>query len=207
MNRLPALALPVLLPAAAASAAPLPGFYVAGFLGAQLPEDADTDVAGFAGDLDYDTGIGGGFSAGYDFGHLRLEGEFSARGFDADAIDFGSLRLESDAEFDTQAFMVNLFGDLPLPLLGDRLGLYGGGGIGVARLNLDLGNGNGDDEDWVLAGQFMAGVSLELTRNLTLLAGYRGFTTGDAEFEEGDVDFDLDNGIVHAGEIGIRFTF
>ena len=200
LRRLPLLAVPFLLPAVA-SAGPLPGFYVAGFLGAQLPEESEADVEGFVGDLDYETGIGGGFSAGYDFGYLRLEGEVSARGFDVDNLDFGSFEIEDDAEFETQAFMLNLFGDLPLPVMGDRLGLYGGGGIGLARVSLD------SEDDYVLAGQFMAGVSVELTRNLTILAGYRGFTTGDAEFNEGDIDFDLDNGIIHSGELGLRFTF
>ena len=190
---------------AAASAAPLPGFNVGAFLGAQLPEDAETDASGFAGDLDYEEGIGGGVSAGYDFGYLRLEGEVSARGFDADAIDFGGFEIEDDAEFNTQAFMVNLFGDLPLPVMGDRLGLYGGGGVGIARLEFD--GDDGADEDYVLAGQLVAGVSVELTRNLTFLVGYRGFTTADAEFDDGDAAFDLDNGITHAGELGIRFTF
>ena len=189
----------------AANAGPLPGFYVGAFLGAQLPEDAETDAEGFAGDLDYDEGIGGGFSAGFDFGYVRLEGEYSARGFSADNIDFGSARIEDDADFNTQAVMINLFGDLPVPLVGDRFGLYGGGGIGIARVAFD--GGAGDDEDYVLAGQVMAGVSVELTRNLTFLVGYRGFTTADAEFESDDIDFDLDNGITHSGEIGIRFTF
>ena len=59
----------------------------------------------------------------------------------------------------------------------------------------------------MLAGQLVAGVSVELTRNLTFLVGYRGFTTADAEFDDGDAAFDLDNGITHAGELGIRFTF
>lgn len=189
----------------AVHAQPLPGFYVAGFLGAQLPEDAETDAEGFVGDLDFDEGLGGGLSAGYDFGYLRIEGEYSARGFDADNIDFGGLQVESGAEFNTQAVMLNLFGDLPLPVFSNRLGLYGGAGIGIARVEFD-GDG-GSDEDFVLAGQVMAGVSVELTRNFTFLVGYRGFTTADAEFSGSDVEFDLDNGITHSGEIGLRFTF
>lgn len=188
-----------------AAAGPLPGFYVAGFLGAQLPEDAETDAEGFAGDLDFDEGLGGGFSAGYDFGYLRIEAEYSARGFDAGNIDFGGAQIEDDAEFNTQAVMLNVFGDLPLPILSDRFGLYGGAGIGIARLEFDGAGGN--DSDFVLAGQFMAGVSVELTRNLTFLVGYRGFTTADAEFDGDNVDFEIDNGITHAGEVGIRFTF
>ncbi|MBB6440448.1 opacity protein-like surface antigen [Phycisphaera mikurensis] len=203
-RRLPAVLLLSIAPAAA-HAAPLPGFYVGAFLGAQLPEDAETDAEGFASDLDYDTGLGGGFSAGYDFGYLRLEGELSARGFDSDAIDFGGARIEDDAEFDTEAFMANLFFDFPVPGLSDRLGLYGGVGVGIARVAVDT--AAGDDDDWVAAGQAMAGVSVELTRNLTFLVGYRGFTTADASLESGDAEFDLDNGITHAGEIGLRFTF
>lgn len=184
----------------------LSGVYVATFLGLQFPAEADIEIDDFSATFEPEVGFGAGLAAGYDFGHYRVEGELSGRAHGYDSASFSGFSQDIDADFSSQALMVNAFGDLPLPVWEDRLELYGGIGLGVARVALDF--SNTDQDDYVFAAQVMLGVSVELTQSLSFQVGYRGFTTSETTFTDDDgTALTLDGGIAHSAEVGLRFTF
>ena len=185
------------IPSLGAAETARPGPYVSAFIGASMLDDTTVtnydylygDV--FRENVEFDTGVYTGFTGGYDFGFVRLEGELSYRYNEVDTVtdQSGFKVMLPDTDIGAFATMFNVFFDLHNST---RVTPYLGGGIGFAVLSLSndyWGGGSyyysSDDysDDTVLAYQFGGGVDIALNRNMSLDVGYRYFKTDDAEID------------------------
>lgn len=171
--------------------------------------DSDLSAAGSeVGDLDYDTGWGGGASLGYMPGgtnsfvdSMRFEIEYAYRTNDLEDIDGVSVseRIRSNAG------MFNAYFDIPTQM---RVLPYVGAGIGIAQVEMDLNELGVNDNDTVLAWQLMAGLGYapQTIPNTVFSVGYRYFSTADPEFSgtAGTVENEYNT---HNVELGARFIF
>lgn len=155
-----------------------------------------------------DTGYGGGFALGYDFGTLRLEGEmrFAQSGLDRLTSAAGAA-LTGDGTVQSLSYMANAHLDFPLGPVVFSVG--GGAGIAIVSYeNTDLGGTPlVDDGDGVPAYQALAGLEYPLGPRFSLLVGYRYFVTGDLNLEDVDgrrLSADYES---HSARIGLRVRF
>lgn len=205
------------------SASVRPGAYVSGFIGVTVPRDANVDssqlsdasLQQFNDQVEFDPGLNIGGTGGYDFGHLRLEGELSYKHAEIDRITAknGVSFVNPDGNIGVFATMVNAFFDLHNP---GPVTPYVGGGIGFANLHLsetsaiDVSAGPvflyPEDDDTVFAYQAGAGVGIALNRRLVLDVGYRYFGTSRARLSDGfdtaELRYESHNGVV-----GLRVKF
>lgn len=175
------------LMAGTASAQSSSGFYVGLAGGASFLSDSDFDVLGAVNvDNEYDPGYAVAGFAGYDFGSVwtlggvRLEGEISYRQNDIDVHSVAALGGDqpgSDGEASALAFMANVYNDF---LPGSPFRPYVGAGVGAAVVDFSgyriaaIPNVL-DDDDTTFAWQLMAGVSYDLTEQMSLGGEYRYF--------------------------------
>lgn len=184
-------------------------------------------------DTKFDAGFSGQGAAGYSWDShgsagggaiFRVEAEVFYKMNDIDSLEFTSLTLAGigtftglgtvDANGDISAlgFMANAWYEF-------RTGMswrpYIGGGIGTANISMNdvstlvLGVDIplADDSDWVLAYQFGAGVSYDLTRNVIIGLEYRFLRTSEPEFTDlAGVPFNGDY-LSHSLSIIVRFVF
>ncbi len=218
-----ALLLPGL--AAAAGGADDKGWFAQAGAGVSSSSIADSTVrggAGPAGDLvlvpEVDDDVGFFLGVGYDFGLIRVEGEYNATTNDAEKYRIvrpASVTLPLDGEAELNAIMLNAYMDFPL---GEDVpwGLFVGAGIGRADLALDLVGPPLpgapsipliDDEDSVTAYQLTAGASYAFTPTLGAFLRYRYLDLGDVEGKdtrglafETEVDYDF-------WELGLQLRF
>lgn len=200
-----------------------PGGYFSGFIGVNIPRDADVDSTdyltgnSFNDRVEFDPSVAVGGTAGYDYGYLRLEGEISYRHADIGSItdrvtnerfrsvdgDVGALGVMANAFFDME-------NDTPVTP-------YWGGGIGFAVLDMSDTTGidqNGvptaiyyDGNDTVFAYQAGAGVEIALNPFLSLDLGYRYFGTSEATIDDDSAQstkFRLES---HNALMGVRVKF
>lgn len=210
------LALPAVCPAAPAR----PGAYVSGFLGVNVPRDADVTGTDFliGANIDervaFDPGINVGGTGGYDFGIIRLEGELSYKHAEMKSITeraSGTRFSNVDGNLGVLAMMFNGFFDLhnSTPVTP-----YWGGGIGFAAMHLSDTFVSGDpipfyqeDDDTVFAYQAGAGLEIALNRQFSLDLGYRYFGTASATFGlDKDITTDLKYES-HNASVGFRVKF
>jgi len=207
------------LPPAAGAAQSRPGPYVSGFLGFNQTDDATLETTDFFNgtvqdyNLEFDPGVYVGGTMGFDYGPLRLEGEFSFRDAEIATItSFNGTRSRGgDSSLGIFAFMANGFFDLENS---SPITPYLGGGAGFATLVLDedVFDGNGDpiyyeDSATTYAVQAGGGVEIALNRGISLDIGYRYFRTGEATF---DKFRDLENELEiesHNFSVGFRARF
>lgn len=206
------------IPAISSATPPRPGGYLAGFLGVNVPRDADVSSYDYYDSydekVDFDPCIAVGGAVGYDYGFLRLEGEISYRHAEissvtdatiSDAIPYHGV----DGDFGALAFMANAFFDLHN---NSPITPYWGGGVGFAVLSAsDVTSAEGllyeEGEDTVFAYQAGAGLEIALNPFLSLDLGYRYF--GTAKGTIGD-DSDLSTKFKmesHNALMGVRFKF
>ncbi len=186
-----------------------PHWYIGlqGFVPFTSESDASINGAN-VGDINFESGWGGGASLGYKPGNtgtffdaLRFELEYAYRTNDVDTI--GGLSTGDDVR--SNAFMVNGFYDLDT---GTQLIPYVGGGVGVARVRLDAPALGVDDADTNFAYQGMVGVAYapETVRNTTIGLGYRYFGTSDPSIQGplGGLEYEYQT---HNVELNARFAF
>lgn len=168
---------------------------------------ATTDFA-----VDFETGWAFGGAIGYHWDMLRLELELSYRENDASDFDGADTTTGDVSQF---AQMLNIVFDIPL---GETVELSLGGGIGAAMVDAEitattvLGSAIVADDDYVLAYQAIAGLSIDVGERTELFAEYRYFATDGAELAGESIpgptfvteDFDLKN---HTGLFGLRYYF
>jgi len=196
-----------LLPASAAA-----GVYIEGAIGfpstsaETLFEGDDSGQPDFEADFDTSNVFYG--AVGIDGGLFRSELELSFR--DSDIENFrtsGGGPAAGSGSFDSVALMSNLYLDLPLPATG--FSVWAGGGVGVVQFegNIDsvgsLDDSDFEDAEYGFAYQLRAGVTYDLTRNLSVNAGYRYWHAGEVDFE----NVRLDETELHTIDIGLRLTF
>jgi opacity protein-like surface antigen len=96
--------------------------------------------------------------------------------------------------------MVNLVYEMPLI---NQFFWYIGGGIGGSWVRANHGM-----KDFGIAWQAMAGLGLTLTEQITIIGGYRLFTTHDIKDKtDGGADFQYETPYVHNFEVGVRYNF
>jgi len=158
------------------------GFYGSVFIGGNFASDAE-----FSGDIggtsqtvenEYDTGfaIGGAFGKAWgEFGGIgvRTELELSYRENDIDQIFFSGNGPDAEINVSGDSSSTTVFGNVlfDLPLKDSPLTPYAGVGIGVAFTEQDFAYGPGvtvGDSDEVFAGQFIAGVSYDISERYSL---------------------------------------
>lgn len=190
------------LPSLSQAAQGRPGPYLSIFVGSSIFNDAPVSNYDFSAatpfneKIRFDPGISFGGTGGYDFGFMRLEGEFSQKWSAIDSIRsqtsaYGVHSVEGD--LGVYAGMVNIFIDLHND---SRVTPYFGGGIGFATLSLSdtfgyVSNGTTIDyqmlyfasDDTVPAYQVGGGLEIGLNRHFSMDVGYRYFKTGEAHFD------------------------
>jgi opacity protein-like surface antigen len=209
--------IPVVLLFCVASA--LPSFAGDGhrpYIGAQFGVNAgEKNDAGLVSDMEFDTGIGGAISIGFDHGwryaHARSELEFAYRQADIDGGNLDGLDI-TDGQATAMSVLFNLYYSVETESIFTP---YLMGGLGVASLELDnveIGDTAFiDDSQAAFAYQAGTGVDVMLTDNWTLDLAYRYFGTADKEFENNAVDqafkaFDY-RYESHNAFLGLRYTF
>ncbi|MDJ0893852.1 MAG: outer membrane beta-barrel protein [Alphaproteobacteria bacterium] len=166
------------------------------------------------GDLSHDLGFLVGVTGGFEpRENLRAEGEFAFRQVDASTLSLtapgfsgfspGDTRM--DGQVRTFSFMGNLWFDLPVG--GDFITPFLGGGVGIAELayNEVRADDNdtlfADDGDFNFAYQLGSGLSFRLFPKLRMDAAYRYFVVVDPEVtlagnERIETEFDSHNFLV-----------
>jgi opacity protein-like surface antigen len=200
----------LLLSATAAQAAN--GLYIEGNLGGSFPEEIDISGEGASGNAELKNALVYGGAVGYRLNDFRVEANVSYRNSDIDRVTVEGFALDGAGDVGALTGMVNAYYDVNL---GMPIRPFVGGGVGVARVAIDSGRDallQVDDEDTAFAWNLMAGVSYDVSRNLTVSAGYRYLRVGDLEFDAsvpglGTGTLQADGFGSHEVLIGVRFGF
>ena len=142
--------------------------------------------------IEKETGLGFNHAIGYQFKNsFSTELEFSYKAGDFGPGLFGAVSSNSFLINGIYSFNIREF-----------YTPYVGYGIGYAfhEANID---GYGDRADTTLAYQLKMGVDMELSRKLSLLLGYRYFTTNNPEFK----GYFTAESSSHGIEAGVKFHF
>ncbi len=193
-----------------ASSNAIAGIYIEGAIGfpsssaAPLFDDDDGSDPDFEVDFDSKDAFYG--AVGIDGGLLRSELELSFRDTEMDNFQIsGGGPTSGSGSFETISLMSNLYLDIPV----GSISVWAGGGIGVVQFDGDvqsvgtLDASNFEDAAYGVAWQLRAGVTLDLTRNLSLNAGYRYWRAEEIDFK----NVSLNETELHSVDIGLRLTF
>lgn len=219
---LAALALPSLCWAASA----VPGAYVTGFIGVQAPIDEDVSSTDFVTNksyfdrVEFDPGSNIGFTGGYDFGIVRLEGEFSYKNAEIKSVTNqvpGERFHNAVGDLGVLAMMLNGFMNL---YNNSPVTPYIGGGVGFATLHLSDTHGtrivNGEakrallygfGDDTVFAYQLGGGIDISLNRKFSLDIGYRYFKANRANIDSDQAILTSIGFESHAASLGFRYRY
>lgn len=214
------------IPSLSAAASGRPGPYFFGFLGISNFKDTTASSydyqygSSFSEKIKLNPGIYAGAAGGYDFGFVRIEGEFSFRNAEIDTItsQTDSYFIHNvDGNVGAYSSMINVFFDLRNS---SRFTPYLGGGIGAATLYLSdtygyVTKNNSthyqplylESDDTVFAYQLGGGVNIALNNRFSLDVGYRYFKTDEAHL---DSYYDTTSGLrfeSHNAMVGLRMKF
>jgi opacity protein-like surface antigen len=188
------------------------GLYLGAQLGAVFAQKSD---AGLVSNMDFDAGICGAVSFGYDHGlryaYARTELEYAFRKTDVSDGDLASLKV-TGGEVQTQSLLLNVF--YPFTI-GYPVTPYIMGGLGAALVDIsDVTVSNTvfiDNDQVALAYQVGAGIDLPINDRFTVEFTYRYFGTAVKEFENNALDdtqkkFDFYYQ-THNTLLGLRYKF
>ncbi len=190
----------------------LSGFYIGVRGGVSGFDETKFTNAGTGFSADYDTGYAASGLIGYefaDFSHryaFRVELEAGYQGADVDDI---SGAAGSTGDLGLTTVFANAYADIGLT---SRIDIVLGGGLGVGFVDLENHGTPGagvllDDDDAAFAFHLDAGVSVDLTKSVSLEALYRYTAAVDADLTttggaSNGVDVDA-----HQGLLGLRWRF
>ena len=191
------------------------GFYVSGFAGAVILNDADVIDPADPGSLSFDTGASFGAAVGFSvLGSVRVEGEIAYRtnGMDTIVDSGGTTSLGGDTT--ALSFMGNGYYDFDVGL---PVVPYVGAGVGIASVSVNASASFAgfsgdvvDDDDTVFAYQGIVGIAYEFSGDLAATLEYRYFATTDPELTESAVlggdTFETEYAS-HNVAVGIRYSF
>ena len=176
-------------------------FYLGGTFGFGFPRDHKDDDGNT---IELDDDLGGTVALGYNFVPIRIEGEVVYRTSDVRRYEDDAGVRSATGNIQNLGVMVNALYDLPLAQLYSP---YVGGGFGASRISADGVRWDGetqlDDTQTVFAYQVMGGIQYEITRNASIRAGYRFFSTRNPTWD----DVRYDGTRAHIIEVGVRGTF
>lgn len=118
------------------------GFYGSTFGGAAVFNDGSVDVFGRisgAADFEIETGLSLGLRLGYDFGMLRLEGEYTYASGDIDSLETSTADVNVNSDFTSNGLMLNGLVDFDL----DTITLSVGLGLGATNVEYGKMESNG----------------------------------------------------------------
>ncbi len=214
-----------IVPSICAATPPRPGPYMSIFAGVSSPNDTDATTFDsnkqrtFDENVEFDTGVYAGGTAGFEFGYLRVEGEISYRFSDIKNVtdkQDGFQFTDIDGGLGALAVMANAFFDLHNL---SPITPYLGGGIGFAVLHMDNVTAFDsrpppgrvdlypDADDTVFAWQLGAGLEFALTPFMSVDVGYRYFETDKATFNSGFLNTSNVKLKSHNGMVGLRVKF
>ena len=155
--------------------------------------DLDKDSYGFQADTD--TGYGYGFSAGRQFGNLRIEGELASRTSD--------IKAEGLSDVTISTAMLNGFYGVPVY---GPFSVYGTAGAGTAKVEMAFADG-ADDSEVTFAYKAGAGVAMDIAQNMAVDLGYEYLRTGDVEFGRDHDLLRIDDLKSSAVNASVRYSF
>jgi outer membrane immunogenic protein len=189
-----------LVAAMATTALAKDGPYIGVNGGVAIFHDSDIDVSGLgSGTLSYKTGGAVNVNAGYDFGSVRLEGEFGYKSADIDTISGrGGSASVTDSSVNIKSYMVNGIFDFHntsacTPFLGAGIGLLDG---------QFKENGFSDVNVSEFGYQFIAGLGFKAAEHVTLDLSYRYQGSSDFSKEGTSISYGSSNILA-----GIRYNF
>lgn len=156
-------------------------FYGSLFGGVAFFQDGRVDVKNNpsgASDFEFDTGSSIGLRVGYDFGALRVEGEFSHSQADISTLDTNPGSVSVNSQYSNNGLMVNALWDFDFkPFV-----LSAGFGVGAGMVKYDqMANGGfiavAESEDTVFSGQLILSATYSLNENTALGINYRYLMT------------------------------
>ncbi len=183
---------------------------------------AFTDISRNTG---FDVGVVAGYAFGSRFGMFspRLEAEYGYLSNNVDNLSNSNGTVagtttgaSADGEINASYGLVNLLLDIPL---GYGLTPFIGGGVGYANVRLDnvtatsIGTGGAgftpgqvafDDEDTSFAYSLTAGVSYDISRNVTLEVAYRYLDFTNVQIQDANGNRTDDNIDNHQINVGLR---
>ena len=159
----------------------------------------DSGLGGVQSNMGREIGLGFNHSIGYQFRNsFSTELEFSYKGGDFTPGKESSGGLDGDMT--TKSFLINGIYSFNIR---EFYTPYIGYGIGLASHEATNNNAKGDRSDGTLAYQLKMGVDMEFFRKLSLLLGYRYFTTDNPDF----TGFFTAESSSHSIEAGVKFHF
>ena len=165
--------------------------------------NGNVDVANNpSGDADFEFETGSSFSlrVGYDFGSLRVEGEFGHSQADISSLDTDTGSVSVDSQYSNNGFMANALWDFDFkPFV-----VSAGFGVGASMVKFDQMDNSGfiavaKCEDTVFSGQLILSASYNLNKNTSFGINYRYLMTSDLSDSgyvdtggsgQSDIDFD-----------------
>lgn len=159
-------------------------------------------------DVDFDSETAFYIAVGIEGWVFRSELELTFRSADVENFSInGGGPSSGSGSFDTVSLMSNFYVDIPVPATG--LSVWAGAGVGVVQFDGDVQSvGTLDDADfgnaeYGFAYQIRAGVTIDLTSNLSLNTGYRYWRAEEIDFGSAS----LDSTELHSIDVGLRLTF
>ena len=174
------------------------GVYLGLGAGVSFPQDSDVTGTGVNATADLDTGysIIGAVGNSYRNG-LRGEFELGYRGLDVGSVSGAS----ASGGVNVFSFMINGYYDFKNKT---KWTPYLGVGLGGANISADavtpVSGSSLDDSDLVFAYQGMAGLSYQVSDQLSLFSDYRYFATADPDFTLSN-GTDAETKIVHPTDV------
>lgn len=181
-------------------------------------QDGNVDVANNpSGDADFEFDTGSSFSLrlGYDFGSLRLEGEYNHLQADVSSLETNTGSVSVDSQFSNNGLMANAFWDFDFKPFVFSAGL----GIGASKIKYDEMENSGfiavaESEDTVFTGQLILSAAYSLNEKTSVGLSYRYQMISDLS-DNGDVDtggagksdIDFDNTNVSVLELFLSYRF
>jgi len=184
------------------------GGYIGIQSGAAQAADADGASSTNTWTTEYDLGFTIGAVAGYDFGHLRFEGEFAYQknGFDRSSSLGPGLPGGSylGGDLKTLSGLANVIFEFENE---SSITPFIGAGIGIANLEVDnlrspVFPGSTNADDTVFAYQFIAGISIAVSERIALDLSYRYLATEDPDLHIRSYEYASHNVL-----LGIRVYF
>jgi opacity protein-like surface antigen len=138
---------------------------------------------------------------------MRFEGEVSYHRNKIDNVYAGGSSVSSSGNFNTTAYMINAFYDLPT---GTAWSPYIGGGMGVAELHLTnnvINNSSSGDNEFAYQGLVGIGYTPESIPDTQWTLGYRYLATANPTFG-GNGPSDVNTKYATSTiEVGAKFRF
>jgi opacity protein-like surface antigen len=188
-------------------------FYASIFGGAAFVHDfdfeSDMDDPPVEGVMRFDTGYSVDAALGYDFGNgLSIEGQVGYLTADLSDGSLGTDETDADGPASITYAMLNAWYGVDL----GGITPFIGGGVGVASVALDgvfaeIPGSPIDDSEVTWAAQIGAGVSLDVTEDISLVGRYRYMMTGEIGLLDGAGDTNTGSASISIVDVGLKIAF